>query len=156
VARVKTVLGHWQVGPAHLNFSWILNLLQILKFEIEAIPLSKNCQTLQGDRFEHEEQLSDLAQQQNPSGFSIINSGINSNLNVPWILKGFKPFGKKLVNSLKFYLEVIFMNVNLVGHTFMQELKVSIQVSSWLGLEIKERFEMEIRIKPSLYSIKSL
>jgi hypothetical protein len=44
-----------------------------------------------------------------------------------------------MVNSLKFYLEVIFLNVNLVGHTCMQELEVSIQLSIWLGLKIKKR-----------------
>jgi hypothetical protein len=44
-----------------------------------------------------------------------------------------------MVNSLKFYLEVIFLNVNLVVHTCMQELEVSIQLSIWLGLKIKKR-----------------
>jgi hypothetical protein len=29
------------------------------------------------------------------------------------ILKGFKPFGKNLINSTKFYLHIIFKNMNL-------------------------------------------
>jgi hypothetical protein len=51
----------------------------------------------------------------------------------------FKSFGKNLVNSLKYYIDLIFVNVNLVGHTCMHENEVSIQVSIWLGLEIKKR-----------------
>jgi hypothetical protein len=34
-----------------------------------------------------------------------------------------------MVNSLKFYLNMIFTNVNLVGHTCMQKFGVLIQVS---------------------------
>jgi hypothetical protein len=33
-----------------------------------------------------------------------------------------------MVNSLKFYLDLIFKNVNLVGDTCMQEIDVSIHV----------------------------
>jgi hypothetical protein len=43
--------------------------------------------------------------------------------------KGFKPCGKNLVNLLKFYLNMIFTKVNLVGHTCMQEFGVLIQES---------------------------
>jgi hypothetical protein len=55
------------------------------------------------------------------------------------MVKGFKPFGRNLVYSLKFYLEVVFLNVNIVAHTCMQENEVSIQVFIWLGLKIKEK-----------------
>jgi hypothetical protein len=44
-------------------------------------------------------------------------------------LKGYRPYGKNLVNSLKFHLDLIFTKVNLVGHTCMQEIRVPIQVS---------------------------
>jgi hypothetical protein len=38
-----------------------------------------------------------------------------------------------MVNSLKFHLDLIFMNMNLVGHTCMQEKEVPLQVSICLG-----------------------
>jgi hypothetical protein len=44
---------------------------------------------------EHEEQLSFLSQLEIPSKFKVINSGTNSKLNIPRILKGSKPFWKK-------------------------------------------------------------
>jgi hypothetical protein len=53
--------------------------------------------------------------------------------------KGVETFGENLVNSLKIYLDLIFTNVNLVGHTCMQEIEVSIQMSIWLYLKIKKR-----------------
>jgi hypothetical protein len=62
--------------------------------------------------------------------------------------KGVKPFGENLVNSLKFSLEVIFLNMNLVGHTYMQENEVSIQVSICLGLKIKEK-SLNLKIEPN-------
>jgi hypothetical protein len=80
---------------------------------------------LQGDIFEDKKQLSFSAQFQSPSGFGIINSRTNSNLNLPYILKGFKPFGKNLINLLKFYLEVIFMKVNLVFYVCIPKCGVS-------------------------------
>jgi hypothetical protein len=40
-----------------------------------------------------------------------------------------------LEKSGKFYLKVIFMNMDLVGHICIQEIEVSIQLSSWLGLK---------------------
>jgi hypothetical protein len=43
--------------------------------------------------------------------------------------KGFQTLWENLVNPLKFYLDLIFTKVNLVGHTFMQEIGVPIQVS---------------------------
>jgi hypothetical protein len=42
---------------------------------------------------------------------------------------GFKHCGKNLINSLKFYLDMIFMKVNLVGHTCMQEIEVPLKVA---------------------------
>jgi hypothetical protein len=46
--------------------------------------------------------------------------------------------GKNLVNSLKFYLDLIFTTVNFVGHTCMEKYEVSIQVLIRLDLEIKK------------------
>jgi hypothetical protein len=34
-----------------------------------------------------------------------------------------------MVNSLKFYHDLIFTTVNLVGHTFMQDYDIPIQVA---------------------------
>jgi hypothetical protein len=79
--------------------------------------------------FEHDGQLSQFGQLQISTRIHVIYSGINSNLNLPWILKGFKPWEKNLINFLKIYLELIFTKVNSVGHTCMQENEVSIQVS---------------------------
>jgi hypothetical protein len=53
-------------------------------------------------------------------------------------LKGFKPCGENLVNSLKFYLDLVFGKVNLVGHTCMQEIGVPIQMSIWLDLKLQK------------------
>jgi hypothetical protein len=51
--------------------------------------------------------------------------------------KGVQTSGKHLVNSLKFYLNLVFTKMNLVGHTCIQDIGVPIQVSIRLGLEIK-------------------
>jgi hypothetical protein len=45
--------------------------------------MSKFHQILQVKRLEHKEQLHVLYQAQNPKGLQVINSGINSNLNLP-------------------------------------------------------------------------
>jgi hypothetical protein len=130
---IITVVDGWQVGP--FNFFLQFSNPPTLKFQMMVFPLSKIHQTLQGDNLKHEEQISYLAQLQNPSIFWIIKYVNNSYLNLPWILKGFKTFGKNLINSLNLCLEIIFMNVNLDGQTCMQEFGVSIQGPFWLGLK---------------------
>jgi hypothetical protein len=85
--------------------------------------------------FEHDEQLSPLAQLQIPIAYQVINFGTDSNLNLLWIFKGFQPCGKNLGNSSKFCINLIITTVNLVGHTFMQDLGVPIQVSKDLVWE---------------------
>jgi hypothetical protein len=105
-----------------------------LKFKNTALPWLKKVQTLHDAKFETYEQLSLLAQFQITNKFHVINFGTNSNLNLPWILKGYKTCGKNLINSLKINIVVILWNMNLVGHTCMQENEVPIQVSIWLGL----------------------
>jgi hypothetical protein len=45
--------------------------------------VSTNIQTLHEDRYKHEEQLSLLAQLQIPNVSHFMNSGTNSNLNLP-------------------------------------------------------------------------
>jgi hypothetical protein len=42
---------------------------------------------------------------------------------------------KSSLNSLKFYLDLILITLNLVGHTCMQEKEVTLQVSMWLYLK---------------------
>jgi hypothetical protein len=81
--------------------------------------MSKLHQFLQIDRLKHKEKLSFLAQLQIPLGFQVTISGTNSNLNLPLILKGLKPFWKNLINSLKFHPHMVFTKVNLVGYTYM-------------------------------------
>jgi hypothetical protein len=69
--------------------------------------MSKNDETVWGDQWDNKEQLSFWVQLPTPYGFWIKNPGINPNLNLAWILKGFKPFCKNLINSLKFHLHII-------------------------------------------------
>jgi hypothetical protein len=44
--------------------------------------------------------------------------------------KGVQNLRENLVKSLKFYTDLIFTKVNLVGHTCMKEMGVSKQVSN--------------------------
>jgi hypothetical protein len=67
-----------------------------------------------------------------------MNFGKHTNLKFPWILKGFKPCEKRLVNSLKIYLDFILTKMNLVGHTCMQEIEVPKQVLIWLDMRIRK------------------
>jgi hypothetical protein len=85
-------------------------------------------QTLDRDSMKDREQLSFLSQLQIPSGLQVKNSGTNSILNLPQILKGFKAFWKNLINSSKFHLHVIYLNIILHGLTCIQLLEVSLQV----------------------------
>jgi hypothetical protein len=51
--------------------------------------------------------------------------------------KAVQTLWKNMVNSLKFYLELIFTTMNLVGHTCMQDYEVSIQLSEGLVWNLK-------------------
>jgi hypothetical protein len=115
----------WAPAPFH-NFNdfqssklWNLKRwpFSCLKFKI-----------LWGDCLKDKEQLHFLSQLQIPSGFQVINFGTNSNLNLPWILKGFKHFSKNLINSLKFYIHMIYLNMNFCSLTCIQILDVPLQM----------------------------
>jgi hypothetical protein len=70
------------VGPdLFLIFSRFSNT-QTLKFEMMTFMMSKFLLILQVDFLKHKEQLFFLDQLQNPKGLQVINSGINSNLNL--------------------------------------------------------------------------
>jgi hypothetical protein len=125
--------------PANTMFFRYLNSAQICKFKFSAFPRSKIIQTVHAASFKTAEQLCHLAQLPIVTRIHVINFGTNSNLNLLWILKGFKPWGKILVNSLNLYLDLILTKVNLVQHTCMQEIGVPIQVSTWLDLKIRIR-----------------
>jgi hypothetical protein len=119
----------------------------IFQSNSNAFSRSKNIQTLHEAWFEHDEQLSPLVQVQISTGFLDINFGTNSNLNLPLILKGFKPCAKILINSLKFYLDLIFTNVNLVGLTSMQANEVPTHVKmAWFGNKEKS---LNLKFKPN-------
>jgi hypothetical protein len=62
------------------------------KFTNMIFRMSKNGEIFGGDRKDNKEQLSFLGTLPNPSVLHVINSGTNSKLNIPQILKGFKPF----------------------------------------------------------------
>jgi hypothetical protein len=83
------------------------------KFTNMIFRMSKNGKTFLGDQKDNEEQLSLLGPLLNPSALHAINSGTNSKLNIPRILKGFKPFWKNLINFSKFYIHMIYLNIIL-------------------------------------------
>jgi hypothetical protein len=66
-----------------LKFSFLLfQNLQSLKFKMEGFPCSKNTETLHGASFEYFEQLSQLGRLQILNIIHVINSRIDSNLNL--------------------------------------------------------------------------
>jgi hypothetical protein len=91
--------------------------------------MSKDTKTLHTHILKQKEKLYFLDQLKNTSGLHVTNSITNSNLNLPLILKGFKPFWKNLINSLKFHLLIIYLNMNLYLLTFIQILEVPLQVA---------------------------
>jgi hypothetical protein len=129
----------WRVGPTRFeDFFWYSKSAQTLKFKMRALLMSKNTQTWHGARFEYFEQLSQSGWLQIPNKIHIIILWIDLNLNLLLFLKGLNPCEKNLRNSPKFYLDLVFITVNLVGHTFMQKIWVSIQVSM-IWFEYKKR-----------------
>jgi hypothetical protein len=107
----RRVADKW--GPASIQFSRDFQTSEFLKFKTVTFPMSKIHHIFQEESLKHKEQLSFLAPLQIPSVLQVINSGINSILNIPQILKGFKPFRKNLINSLKFYFLMIYLNIIL-------------------------------------------
>jgi hypothetical protein len=83
------------------------------KFTNTIFRMSKNGENILGGQKDNKEQLSFLGPLPNPSVLHVINSGTNSKLNIPQILKGFKPFWKNLINFSKFYLHMIYLNIIL-------------------------------------------
>jgi hypothetical protein len=61
---------------------------------------------------------------------------------------GFKPFGKNLRNSLKFYLHLTFKNMNLYLLTCIQEIGVPLQVVNRTWFKHTKGFELEFEFKP--------
>jgi hypothetical protein len=90
--------------------------------------MSEIHQIFHKDIWKHKEKLSFLAQLQIPKGLQVINSGTKSKLKLPRILKGFKPFWKNLINSIKFYLPNIDLKIILHWHTYIRILEVPLQV----------------------------
>jgi hypothetical protein len=80
--HVVTHAGWLTSGPS--TASYIIKDFQTSNFEIQKcdFPMSKIHQTSQGDSLKYKEQLYLLGQLQVPSGFHVINSGINLNLNL--------------------------------------------------------------------------
>jgi hypothetical protein len=121
----------WQVGPARFNYyPKFPKPTKKCKLKIDTFCCSKNSQILYAARLEVSKQLSLLCWLQIPNIIHVKNPGTDSNLNLLWILKEFKPFGKKLISSPKFYLDLIFTIVNLARHTGMRENWVPPQVST--------------------------
>jgi hypothetical protein len=78
-----------------------------------------------------------------PIASELKNAGKKTNLNSVWILKGFKPFGKNLINSPKFFLGMIFNTMNLDWLTCIQNFEVPLQVENGLKRNIKKEFKFE-------------
>jgi hypothetical protein len=114
------------------------------------LPNSKIHQILWGGILNAKEQLSFCGEIQIPNGFWIKMSGSKQHLNLVWIFRGLKPLEKKLTNSSKFYLEMIFMNVNLFGLTCMKNFEDTIQLAFELDLINKEGFEFEYELELGL------
>jgi hypothetical protein len=68
---------------ARLFCDFLSSILQILKSKSVTFMMSNLRQFLQVDSLKYKEQLSFLIQLQLPSGFHVIISGANSNLNLP-------------------------------------------------------------------------
>jgi hypothetical protein len=81
----------WQVGPDSISYFQRFSIIWTLKFESVTFLMSKIQQILQVNSLKHKEELYFFSQLQIPSWLHVTNSGTNSNLNLPWILKGFKP-----------------------------------------------------------------
>jgi hypothetical protein len=95
-----------RVGEADTYFRFFSRFSnnQILKSKMVTFPLYNVHQNLNRDSLKHNEQLSFLSPLRVPSEFNVINSRTNSKLNLPLIFKGFEPFWKNLINSLKFHI----------------------------------------------------
>jgi hypothetical protein len=83
----------WQVARA---LFWFFKIFTLPNFEIQIIDLPdvQIHQILHRDSWKHKEQLFFLAQLQIPSEFQVNFFETNLNLNLTWILKGFKHFWK--------------------------------------------------------------
>jgi hypothetical protein len=97
---------------------------------MDVLPCSKNSQALHEARLQYSEQLPNLCRLLIPNRIHVIKLETDSNLNLLWILKGFKPSGKYLIIFWKFSFNMVFTKVNLDGHTFMQEFQITAQVSN--------------------------
>jgi hypothetical protein len=103
---------HGQLTSGACPYFIISRIFNHLNFEIPigGLPYSTIYQILPVNSLEHKEQLYFLDQLQNPTELQVINSGTNSNLNFPRFLK---EFWTNLINSLKFHLHMLFLNLNL-------------------------------------------
>jgi hypothetical protein len=115
----------------------IIEMIQTCKVWNWYFHTSKKFQNWHGGRIVQMEQLSFWEGVQLPNKMWIINWGSKSNLNLVWLLKGFKPFGEKSINSIKFCLDMIFNTMNLDWLTCIPKFKVSLQVLNGLKRKIK-------------------
>jgi hypothetical protein len=132
----RRVLGRWPVGQPDFKIFQYSKSYQTCKFKYTTFPRSKNIQTWHEVAFDQIEQLCQLAQLKIPTVSHDINFGTNSNLNLQWILMGFKPYGENLVNSLEFFLDTTFHTVNWYWLTCMKILEAPLQVviMTWFNI----------------------
>jgi hypothetical protein len=120
-------------------------LAQTCKFKTDAFHCSKNTQALHDARFDYLEQTFQLGRLQIPNIIRVINFGTYSNLNILWILKGFKSCGKKFRKFSKILSGFGLHNCEFSwAHLYARNLSFYTSVK-WLGLNIRKEFEFEIQ-----------
>jgi hypothetical protein len=87
---------------------------------MDVLPCSKNFQFLHAAILKYYEQFSQLCRHPILYRIRVKNSGTDSIIEYLLNFKRVKTSWKNLVNSLKFFLDLIFIKVNLVGITYMQ------------------------------------
>jgi hypothetical protein len=96
-----------------IDFFLLFKLSQICKIQIRTFKEYKIHQTMHDGSLNSNEHLWFLKQVQIPNIMWIKILGNKLTLNLGRIYWGFKQLSKNLVNSPKFYLDFIFMNINL-------------------------------------------
>jgi hypothetical protein len=156
-AHAQVADDQWQAGPsALLNFQEFPNWFKwpLQKIEKGVFLALKNYEKFCDDRFDQWEQRFLLVELQNRNRFWIKNSESFWNLNVIWILKGFKPFDKNPRNSQKLCLAKTYTNIILDHITCKVNSHVPLQVALWIlreklkGVEFASGLMTWIRVKP--------
>jgi hypothetical protein len=100
-------------------FNKLSKLAQTWKLKMDVLPCSKNSQCLHVATLGPYEQFSQLCLHPIPNRIRVENPGTDSTFESLLNFKRGLNLLKNLVNSLKFFLDLIFIKVNLVGITYI-------------------------------------